>query len=136
MTFASVSATGVRECVGRCDVTKMHDMINRICVNLTACPTNTYSYSVNMSCVSFCPGPSYYRLGTACVLNCSISATLKYADDLTRTCVRNCSVGTYRDNTTYKCVENCPSAPVQYYVSVSTGNCTSFCPEGTYADPQ
>ena len=104
MTFASVSSTGVRECVGRCDATKMHDMVNRICVSLTGCPTNTYSYSVNMSCVSFCPGPSYYKLGTACVLNCSTHATLKYADDLSRTCVSTCPTGTYKDPLSFKCV--------------------------------
>ena len=119
MTFASISSSGARECVSRCDTSKMHDMINRICVATTACPSNTYSYTVNMSCVAFCPSPSYYQLGTACVTNCSSDPFLKYADDILRKCVSSCSAGTYKDNVTYKCVTSCPTAPSQYYISAS-----------------
>lgn len=114
----------------------MHDMVNRICVGLTSCPANTYSYTVNMSCVSFCPGPSYYQLGTACVTNCSSDTTLKYADDILRKCVAICSSGTYKDNVTYKCVTACPTAPIQYYISTGEGRCVLNCPTGSYADPQ
>lgn len=88
-----------------------------------------------MSCVSFCPAPSYYQLEKACVTNCSTHATLKYADDITRKCVSSCPSGTYKDDVNYKCVSVCPTAPVQYYVSITEGKCTTLCPEGTYADP-
>lgn len=119
MTFASVSSSGARECVGRCDPSKMHDMVNRICVATNACPTNTYSYSINMSCVSFCPGPSHYQLDTACVTNCSSHATLKYSDDVSRKCVATCPTGSYKDTLSYKCVTACPTAPIQYFISAS-----------------
>lgn len=103
-------------------------MVNRACVAITACPANTYSYTVNMSCVSFCPGPSYYQLGTACVTNCSSHASLKYADDLTRKCVSSCPSGSYKDSLSFKCVTACPTAPSQYYIAESWNNCTTVCP--------
>ena len=111
-------------------------MINRICVTINGCPVNTYSYSINMSCVAFCPSPSYYQLGTACVTNCSSDPTLKYADNTLRKCVSSCPTGFYRDVTSYQCVQNCPSSPTQYYASSTQGNCTLLCPNGTFADPQ
>lgn len=112
----------------------MHDLVSRVCVGAANCPAGTLSYAVNMSCVSFCPGPAHYALGSACVTNCSAHASLKYADDLTRRCVSSCPSGTYRDPLSFRCVTVCPTAPVQYFVS--GGDCLTGCPEGSYADPQ
>jgi len=130
MTFASASP--VRACVSTCPSSApWFDMISRVCT--ATCPTNTYQYSVNVSCVSFCPFP-YFLLSSACVLNCSNNGTLNmYSDTTTHTCVNTCPIGYFSDPTTYKCVLACPINPIRYYAD-SSRRCLTTCPSNRFAD--
>ncbi|XP_031505930.1 uncharacterized protein LOC116268421 [Nymphaea colorata] len=130
MTFASI--TPVRACVTTCPSNaSWFDLVNRVCV--ATCPASTYQYSVNSSCVSFCP-PPYFLLASVCVLNCTFNGTTNmYADSTTQTCVSSCPAGYYTDPTTYKCVVNCPINPVRYYAD-SSKKCLTVCGSNKYAD--
>lgn len=133
MTFASTNPN--RACVTACPSSALwFDLINRVCT--TSCPSGTYQYSINSSCVSFCPTP-YLALATQsmCVLNCTYNNSFgMYADQTTQACVSSCPLGYFKDPTTFRCVINCPINPVRYYALNSNRTCVTFCTSNTYAD--
>mgnify|MGYP000876556740 FL=1 len=89
------------------------------------CPTGTYYFSVDKSCLSTCP-PGYYANG------------LSNPNNLCVQCYQNNSP-TSPDGTCLTCngpySNNCLSCGKFQYLDSTTGKCVNTCPIGWYANP-
>lgn len=61
-------------------------------------PIPTYSENFNMRCVLS--------------INCPISPSITFGDNITRSCLSNCSNNTFGDPTSHNCVTQCPKLAV------------------------
>lgn len=76
---------------------------------------------MSQTCVFVCPIASDYYGDTAIVGNFS--------------CVKDCSGGQLRDNSTQRCVTTCPDEP-SYWADLDSWNCVYQCPLHYFASYQ
>lgn len=123
-------------CVWPCssDPDEYGDSTTGNCVRV--CPPNYFAYTVNRTCVPSCGALGLYADNTTnrCV-TATGCATLPYlyADNLTWTCVSNCTGPQFADNRTQACVPVCPSI-WDSFGDLLTFKCVNLCPIGYYAD--
>lgn len=124
-----------RACVANCSIGLYADELTFKCVS--TCPHNYFKHTVTRQCVKFCPFGYYLNtLQSLCVAKVNCTATIPYADNLTRTCVSQCSNGQYGYLATGRttggdCRYYCPP---NFFSNPRTGKCVTGCPDGLFAE--
>jgi hypothetical protein len=113
-----------------------------VCVINTICPSNYYADDMvglcvavctegqwisGKNCVEYCPPNFYSNPNSLVCVNATGCPTSYYADNVTISCVLQCS-GSFADPTTRTCVTQCPVVSnIVYYADSYTRMCATTC---------